>query len=124
MKERLSVREAFFVIISRLSPFGTVRIKPLRGLEIDVENLPDEKAPLSEGPKIDEMRRVIIPKGSSVRVHIKKGDSETHLKVDVYRERPGHTHGAKIRGEGVDVDLNSKRNKVFIPGVGYTEYRK
>jgi len=108
----------------RLSLIGTLSIRTLKGRQVKLENLTDQDAPVSEGPKIDERGKVTLPPGSTARILIQYGDSETNLMVYHYRERPGHTPGGRIIGDGVEVSLNSKENKKFIPGIGYAEYRK
>ena len=106
------------------SLIGTLSIRTLKGLQVELENLTDQDAPVPEEPRIDERGKVTLPPGSTARILIRNGERVTNLTVYHYRERPGHTLGAKLIGEGVDIDLDTKRNKVFIPEVGYTEYRK
>lgn len=123
MKDRLSLKDTFFVLSSRISPFGTVSIRTLKGLQVKLENLTDRDAPVSEEPKIDGSGKVTLPPGSTARILIHNGESETNLMVYDYRERPGHTHGAKIISQDEDIILDSKKRKKFIPEIGYTEYR-
>lgn len=124
MKDRLSLKDTFFVLSSRISPFGTVSIRTLKGLDVKLENLTSQDAPISGEPKIDERGKVTLPSGSTARIRIHNGDSETNLMVYDYRERTGHTQGARIIGDGVRVIFDSKVNRKFIPEIGYTEYKK
>ena len=106
------------------SLIGTLSIRTLKGLQVELENLTDQDAPVAEEPKIDERGKVTLPPGSTARILIRNGERVTNLTVYHYRERPGHTPGGRIIGDGVEVSLNSKENKKFIPGIGYAEYRK
>lgn len=124
MKERFSLKDALFVLSSRISPFGTISIRTLKGSQVKLENLTSQDAPISGEPKIDERGKVTLPSGSTARIRIHNGDSETNLMVYDYRERPGHALGARIIGDGVRVIFDSKVNRKFIPEIGYTEYKK
>lgn len=108
----------------RLSPIGSLSIRTLKGLQVTLENLTDQGAPVSEEPKIDERGKVTLPSGSTARIRIQHGDSETNLVAYHYRERTGHTPGARIIGDGVNEIFDPKTSKKFIPGIGYTEYRE
>ncbi len=124
MKEGLRIKESIFILRSLISPFSTVKLKPLKGFSVEVENISDEEAPVSRIATIDEKGSVLVPSGSSAKVFVRQGDETSVLRIDDYRDRPGHTPGAKITGEDVDVVLNIKKRKEFIPGIGYTKYEK
>ena len=108
----------------RLSLIGTLSIRTLKGLQVKLENLTDQDAPVTEEPKIDQRGKVTLPTGTTARILIHNGDSVTDLMAYAYRERPGHKPGGRIIGDGIEVNLNFKENKMFIPGIGYTEYKK
>ena len=124
MKERMGIKESISMFRSLISPFGAVEIKPLKGVSVEVENIPDRNAPENGIASIDERGRVIIPRGSTAKAIFRQGDGETELRIDDYRSRPGHTPGAKITGNDIDIELTPKKNSKFIPGIGYTSYRK
>ena len=124
MKEGLRIKESIFILRSLVSPFSTVKLKPLKGFSVEVENISDEEASVNGIATVDEKGNVLVPSGSSAKVFVRQGDNTAVLRIDDYRGRPGHTPGAKITGEGVDVDLDTKKRKEFIPGIGYTKYEK
>ncbi len=125
MKEKLNVRRGLFKLASTFSPFGAVMIRPPKGSTVDVVDVTDEKASVSATAGVDEKKRVIIPTGASARVFIYKGDNTARLRVVDYCGGTGHTPGAKITGDaGIDIVLNPKHRKEFVPGVGYISYKK
>ncbi len=120
MKERRGIN----ILRSLISPFGTVSLKPLKGLQVEVENIFDTEASVNGVPAIDEKGNVQVPSGSTAKVFVRRGDETSVLRIDDYRGRPGHTPGAKITGEDIDIDLSPKKRKKFILGIGYAKYEK
>ena len=124
MKERIGIKDKIFVLKSLVSPFGTFHLRPLKGASVEIENISDKKSPVKDVSTIDGKGKVVVPEGGSANIFVSHDDNETSLRVDDYRGREGHTPGARITGEEIDVTFDPKRRKEFIPGVGYTEYKK
>lgn len=122
MKEKLGIKGSLFVFRSMVSPFGTTIFRPFKGVSVEVENVVDEKAPDNGIAAVDEYGRVVVPSGGSARVYVKEGETDNQLRIEDYRDRTRHTLGAKITGEGVDVDLNLEERKKLIPGIGHIKY--
>ncbi|MCH7641628.1 hypothetical protein IID22_05535 [Patescibacteria group bacterium] len=124
MKERIGFKETIFILKSLVSPFGTLKLRPLKGVSVLVENISDDKSPVEGVSAIDESGRVVVPEGGSAKVYLSHDGDEALLRIDDYREREGHTPGARITGDEIDITFGSKSRKKFIPGVGYVEYKK
>lgn len=124
MKERRGLKESIFVLKSLVSPFGATHLRPLKGMSVEVENISDDNSPVEDVATMDGKGKVVVPEGGAAKVFISQEGNETFLRIDDYREREGHTLGAKIKGEGVKVDLDGKKRAEFIPGIGYTKYKK
>lgn len=120
MKERLSLKELVFLLKSSFSPFGAVIIKPPRGSKLQVETL--SKGPETGEASIDRKGRARIPTGVSAKVTIEGEGQETVINVDDFRARPGHTPGARIRGEDIDVDLNLSFVEAYFSKIGHIKY--
>ena len=124
MKERLGIKDSIFVLKSLLSPFGAVRLRPLDGVSIELKNTPDPEAPGNLDSTIDEKGHVVVPTGGSAKVIARQGENTNILRIEDYRERPRRIPGAKITGEGVDIDMNSEKRREPIPGIGNLKYYK
>ena len=124
MKERTGIKYKLSVLRSLVSPFGAFHLRPPKGTSVEVKNLPDKKSPVEEASAIDRYGKVVVPEGGSAKVILNHDGNETLLIIDDYREREGHTPGAKIKGEKIEVIFDSESRKEFISGIGYTEYKK
>lgn len=107
-------------VISRLSPFGTVVIHPWGGSKMEFEDLGDDtdQAEVS----LTSRGELIIPTGGSARVTIKSKGQVFSFTVDDYKERTGHTPGAKISGEYMDFSIDPENRELRISGIGTFDY--
>ena len=124
MKERSKLKDIGFIIKSAINPFGAVRIKVPKGSHSEVIDLSDEQVPLSAKPRKKRKGRILIPTGSSAKVIVRKGGRETSFTINDYRERTGHTPGAKITSKDRDIKLDSRYSEVEFDDIGHIVYEK
>lgn len=118
--ERL--KEIGFLLRSVLSPFGAVVVRPWPGTETDYEDI--SQGPPSTRVRSDERGEIIIPTGSTAEVTFRRKGQEFNLEIKDFRQRPGHTPGAKISGEFMNFKLDPKAPQQVLPGIATFTYKK
>ena len=116
MKDRI---KELAQIVNSLNPFTTTVVKPWPRTEVEFEDL---RMLDNVVIHFDEEGKLIIPSGGSTQVTFKNGGREFSLKIDDFKERAGHTPGAKITGV-LKFKLDSKNPRQIIPGYGTFSYK-
>jgi len=107
-------------MLNALNPFSTTVIKLDKGTKVKFEDLR-----MLDDVEIhfDERGQLIIPSGGSVKVSFKNKGGEFPLIIDDFKERTGHTPGAKITGV-LKFNLDPDNPRQTIPGYGRFTYEK
>src|SRR3989344_5465074 len=115
MKDR--IRE-LTQILYILNPFTTTVVKPWPRTKVEFEDL---RMLDNIEIQFDERGQLIIPSGGSVKVTFKNKGGEFPLIIDDFKERTGHTPGAKITGV-LKFNLDPDNPRQTIPGYGTFTY--
>ena len=108
-------------LLGIFSPFGATVIRPWPGSKVTFEDI--DKGPDSIQTASGGNSEFTVPTGSRAKLRIERVGQSIELKVDDFRERPGHTAGALVAGKHMRFKLSKTNPELVIPRIARVTYK-